>query len=1526
MFPSFRRIQDRAPLLAGLFLIASTGLPAQALEVAQNSRLQIESGVDGLRIRSAREVSRASSEQILVDCRLSRLVATDLQGRPVKTTERELWRKRNLRRVALEVPEALLQEGLQLREEGPPVQPRESASLRQAPRPEVQNYRLRISVDSEGLYRLGYTDLLAVGDGLTPAGLGDPRRLKLFLGNEEVPLRITGESDGSWDPGDQLEFWAGNPGPAGEGFGPDTRRDPWSDEWCYFLAAAATPGLRMGQESAAIVETDPGQYRNPRAFYSSAHFEEDLFHSQLGFVLGEERPDHFFWDISIRAGQLRSFPFVTPGIDTRSTDPVRLTLCLRGGSAPSSGDPYSQRVQAYVNGSSAQALDIGADGSWQNQELVIQSFGEESFPDHQGFQTENTLTIVGLELPPANAFSNAMLNWFDVEYKRSYRADEEQLVFSVDPEYTGQLVDLTISGFGGEDIQLYKIGQSRMFGGLVRPESGGFRLRLQDVPASGDRYIALRETAKKTPLRVEAWEPRDLRAPGDEGLLVIVADSLLRENGAALLDPLQPLWQRDAGGARILSDYWIYDQFGDGRVNPSAIRAYLRHVESAWPTPPGKILLLGDGALEQHAIRRESLPVLPIQFEQVYRWGAAANDTWYVSGSGGVESAALISRWPVKSPEELQNMVAKRLAYDQAPAGEWMNSTYFISASRVSEGDIFIEQRESLVNQNIPEDIFVRRLDVGLQDSPYDGLTTELIRQFDRGAVLCNYFGHGGGAVWYDFNLLRSDDVSRFNNDQVLPLITNTTCHIASIELEDALGKALLNAGPMGAIGVLGASGLSFFYASMELIRLYYDFQLANPELPVAGALRLAEDQFRVDRLSFSNDSLTLDIADTVIRLTQFLGDPSQRLRIARSGAQVTPPSAETQAGASLSLQGQSSLADAQGRLEFYSSLSHPVVEGGDFIDGIQGYAFQTDAAGNWSLEAEAPSTLYPLGLWSTARVLVYDDEQAERGSSTLFYGDSLQTGWMSDAVLVPEFPQAGEAIELWITAAAPEGVDSLSAAIRAYTADGDSLDLDRHFLQQQENPVRWKAETTIGPFPDETDLRVIYTLYSAGEAQASNPTWFRVEERRAQIVGELLGHGESEEGRVALRLRNRGRGDLASVELRLLNAAGDSLDSWFAGPLAAGEALDSSFHLGAGRLGETVRLQVDPGFAQSDSATAGTFDLQLAELALEIPSGQGERRREVLPGLELRVTGTEGTRIRLRDLSVHALERQPGLQLHTALLAADVYEGSLQGLGLAVDTSRVPTDPGVWTRLDRDPLLALALPLSSVPVYESGFLVYPEQPAAGIGLGRLADSESPAAELSVENQVFRSGDYVPDRPAFSWLLLDANGIDSRSLALSLDGAPVDSSAFSLEPVGQGNNLLLRFAPELEQDGEERNLALSFSDAAGNPASEDVSFTASDRFGLQYLGAYPTPFKNDTRFVYNLSGVADRVEVRIYTVSGRKIRTLLREGPVINYDEIYWDGRDEGGAVIANGVYFYLFKATGGRGEITRRGKLAKLK
>jgi hypothetical protein len=112
-------------------------------------------------------------------------------------------------------------------------------------------------------------------------------------------------------------------------------------------------------------------------------------------------------------------------------------------------------------------------------------------------------------------------------------------------------------------------------------------------------------------------------------------------------------------------------------------------------------------------------------------------------------------------------------------------------------------------------------------------------------------------------------------------------------------------------------------------------------------------------------------------------------------------------------------------------------------------------------------------------------------------------------------------------------------------------------------------------------------------------------------------------------------------------------------------------------------------------------------------------------------------------------------------------------------------------------------------------------------------------------------------------------------------------------------------------------------DAAGNRARKTFTFRVGEKLAIRNLGGYPNPFADTTIFAYSLTDYCDEVVLRVYSRSGRTVRTL-RDRKAVGYREVIWDGRTDDGRAIANGLYFLKATAKSGTRETSATFKLFK--
>ena len=148
---------------------------------------------------------------------------------------------------------------------------------------------------------------------------------------------------------------------------------------------------------------------------------------------------------------------------------------------------------------------------------------------------------------------------------------------------------------------------------------------------------------------------------------------------------------------------------------------------------------------------------------------------------------------------------------------------------------------------------------------------------------------------------------------------------------------------------------------------------------------------------------------------------------------------------------------------------------------------------------------------------------------------------------------------------------------------------------------------------------------------------------------------------------------------------------------------------------------------------------------------------------------------------------------------------------------------------------------------------------------------------------------------------------------------------------GPGSTFNITWKPTLE-DGE-HVLEVLAKDASGNffdSTSYRVIFYVYNENDISEVYNYPNPFARTTHFTFILKGnnKPDELDIKIYTIAGRLVRDIKLSPTqlITNFNKIYWDGRDEDGDEVGNGVYLYKVIAKFPDKTKTITQKLAKVR
>ncbi|NQT24027.1 T9SS type A sorting domain-containing protein, partial [candidate division KSB1 bacterium] len=191
-------------------------------------------------------------------------------------------------------------------------------------------------------------------------------------------------------------------------------------------------------------------------------------------------------------------------------------------------------------------------------------------------------------------------------------------------------------------------------------------------------------------------------------------------------------------------------------------------------------------------------------------------------------------------------------------------------------------------------------------------------------------------------------------------------------------------------------------------------------------------------------------------------------------------------------------------------------------------------------------------------------------------------------------------------------------------------------------------------------------------------------------------------------------------------------------------------------------------------------------------------------------------------------------------------------------------------------------------------------------------------SSLPVELSSF-SAEALPDGVRLKWSTeseVDNLGFILESKLAEGDWVQIASYQTHTELQGQGNKSSrteYKFMDETARAGQSCTYRLSDVNTAGEIHVYDVIKIAMPDVPKELVldPPFPNPFNPQTKIYYQLSK-SGPVEIAVFDLLGRKVRTLVDGFQSAGSYNIYWHGKDEAGMQTATGTYFITLKTVEG--------------
>ncbi len=747
-------------------------------------------------------------------------------------------------------------------------------------------------VDKTGVFKLSKGFLESLGANLSNV---DPRTLKIF-GNggsmipysnnvaypfdlQENAIKFVGEEDGVFNDQDYILFYA--EGPTGYSQESNTNLNIYTDRSYYFLNISGGNGKRIMPMTQPDGDPD----------LTIDTFQDYKFHEVDEYNLVKAGRRWFGDRFDIEPS--KSFEFEFPNLVTSS--PVQLKVYVAAVSESQTS------MQVNVNGSAVETLifnpindDTLASEDWVNNAISISA---------------STINVSLDYNNGGNPSALAYLDYISIEALRNLTYSGEQFIFKNN-------VVTQNSGIGQYSIsnsanitEVWDITDKFNITGLINADNSN-TLNFKSNLGSLRTYLALDNSSYFDPLKdtnssVDNQNIKGTIFQNETGQFqdvdyIIVTPQLFLSQAERLAEINRV---QNNLNVKVFELEKIYNEFSSGNPDVSAIKNLVRYTYDNASSPESRLkylCLFGDASFDYKDRISGNTNFVPSwhAYSSFNLTNSFVSDDFFgmmdlnegtMSNSDKLDIA--VGRILADSPQRAAVLVDKiERYYNEASYGSWRNSFVVVSDDvnqpwekiiQQTTNDIADEVAQEKPNVNVTKihsDAYQQESSAG--GNRYPEVNKAFVNSFEQGALVINYFGHGGEDRLAEERIFDKTDIVNLHNVCKLSCFVTVTCEFTRFDnpLRETAGELTFWNEDGGAIGLISTTRKIFVSTGIvfNVTLSKYLFSYDSDDFPsIAESLR----QTKTDP-SISNA--------TQRRLVFFIGDPALKLSFPKPNIRLT--------------------------------------------------------------------------------------------------------------------------------------------------------------------------------------------------------------------------------------------------------------------------------------------------------------------------------------------------------------------------------------------------------------------------------------------------------------------------------------------------------------------------------------------------------------------------------------------------------------------------------------------------------------
>ncbi|NNL83208.1 MAG: type IX secretion system sortase PorU, partial [Winogradskyella sp.] len=742
----------------------------------------------------------------------------------------------------------------------------------------------RFYIEKSGIYKISRNFLSQLG---VSVGNIDPRTIKIFgnggrmmpqanssnypLDPVENAITVVGEEDGSFDANDYILFYG--EGPTTYNAESNTNINLFTDKTYYYVNISSGNGKRIQPMPTIEQEAD----LQITTFQDYQFYEVD--ENNLVKIGRRWYGDDF--DIENQ----RSYEFNFPNLVT--SEPVRFDVYV----GSKSETPTSMSVS--VNGSAVTTLNL-PQVDFSSSVLASGS----SFTNDISVSSE-TITVDLDYNNNGNPSANAYLDYLNITATRNLIYDGDQLRFYNDLVNNNPGIAEYIVNNASDVDAIWDI-------------TDRFNVTSTQNPA-GENSLTFK-TESGEPRMFVAFSSNDFFEPKKDGFSSVANQDLkgniltnnlgqFQDLDYIIIAPSNFVSQAERL-AQINRDQYnlsvkvvelpkIYNEFNCGNPDVAAIRNFVRYVYTNASSPQNRLkylCLFGDGSYDYKDRIQNNTNIVPAWYSlnSFSLTNSFVSDDFYAmmddnegTMSNGDRMDLAVGRILAEDPQRAREMVDKiDLYYQQEAYGSWRNNVIMISDDvDISWERILQETTDGIGNSIEAEKPFINVVkihsDAFQQESSaagnrYPQVATAIKDAIEVGALVVNYFGHGGEDGLAKERIFDKDDAQEINNICKFNCFVTVTCEYTKFDdpNRQTAGEFTFWNKNGGAIALITTTRQIFVTVGVSYNEVLDDYLFAfnSNEYPsMAEALRRTKIDNNIAGISQK-------------RLVYFIGDPAMKL------------------------------------------------------------------------------------------------------------------------------------------------------------------------------------------------------------------------------------------------------------------------------------------------------------------------------------------------------------------------------------------------------------------------------------------------------------------------------------------------------------------------------------------------------------------------------------------------------------------------------------------------------------------------